>query len=171
MSPKRIDTGGAALPGRGALFLFDRALALDAVARERQRLQALLGDRLAAALAIAEPAFVDLLQRERHFFQEHPVAVAQLEEELAIVGGRGLVPQVLDGIVLGALAVQDVLAHLLHELAMLLLQLLAEVDQAVFSHFDLLAPPRSPHATARGRRASRAGYHGVLHKSIPRAAS
>jgi len=36
MSPKRIDTGGAAaLTGGRALFLLDRALALDAIARER----------------------------------------------------------------------------------------------------------------------------------------
>src|SRR5713101_1685064 len=104
MSPKRIDTDGArALPGGGALFLFDRALAPDAVPRERQRLQALLGDRLAAALTVAESALGDLLQRQRHLLQKPAVAVAQLEEKLAIVRGRGLVTQVLDGIVFGTL--------------------------------------------------------------------
>src|SRR6185503_13671762 len=135
--PKRIDTdgpGAAALPGRGTLFLFDRALALDAVARVRHRVQALVGDRLAAALAVAEPALGDLLQRERDLLQPPALAVAQLEEELAIVGGRGLVAQVLDGVIFGALPIEDVPAHLLLELAVLLLQLLPELSQTVFLH-------------------------------------
>src|SRR5690348_15446570 len=150
MSPKRIDTSGtAALPGGGALFLFDRALALDAVPRERQRLQALLGDRLAAALAVAEPALVDLLQGQHDLFQEPAVAVAQLEEELAIVGGGRLVAQVLDGVVFGTLPVEDVLAHFLDELTMLLLQLLPELDHAILLHGALLTPSR-PLNEARG---------------------
>src|SRR5512143_3289055 len=138
--PRRIDTeGGATLPRGGALFLFDRALALDAVARERQRLQALLGDRLAAALAVAEAALADLLQGQHDLLQEPPVSVAQLEEEFTIVGRRGLVAQILDGVVLGSLAVEHVPAHFLDELAVLLFQLLAVVDQAILLHRDLLA--------------------------------
>src|SRR5258708_34932960 len=92
--PRRIDTERAgALAGGGTLFLFDGALALDAVARERQRLQALLGDRLAAALAVAEAALADLLQGQHDLFQKPPVTVAQPEEELPIVGrGRPLPP-------------------------------------------------------------------------------
>ena len=117
----------------------DRALALDAVARERQRLQALLGDRLAAALAVAEAALADLLQGQHDLLQEPPVSVAQLEEEFTIVGRRGLVAQILDGVVLGSLAVEHVPAHFLDELAVLLFQLLAVVDQAILLHRDLLA--------------------------------
>src|SRR6266478_6299400 len=162
--PRRIDTERAgALAGGGALFLFDGALALDAVARERQRLQALLRDRLAAALAVAEAALADLLQGQHDLFQEPPVTVAQLEEKLAIVGRGGLVAQVLDGVVLGTLPVEHVPTHFLHELAMLLLQLLAVVDQAIFLHRALLA--------ARGFAASRAGYHGVQGKAIREASA
>src|SRR3984893_1016089 len=162
--PRRIDTGGGeTLAGRGALFLFDRALALDAVARERQRLQTLLRDRLATALAVAEAALTDLLQGQHDLFQEPPVTVAQLEEKLAIVGRGGLVAQVLDGVVLGPLPVEHVPTHFLHELAVLLLQLLAVVDQAIFLHRALLA--------ARRFAASRAGYHGVPVNAIPRASA
>src|ERR1700730_13609973 len=162
--PRRIDTGGGeTLAGRGALFLFDRALALDAVARERQRLQTLLRDRLATALAVAEAAPTDLLQGQQHLFQEPPVTVAQLEEELAIIGRGGLVTQVLDGVVLGTLPVEHVPTHFLHELAVLLLQLLAVLDQAIFLHRALLA--------ARGFAASRAGYHGVQGKAIREASA
>src|ERR1051325_6667758 len=126
--PRRIDTEGAGpLAGRGALFLFRRPLALDAVARERERLEALLGDGLAAALAVAEAALGDLLERERDLLQESAVAVAQLEQELTIVGRRSLVAQVLDGVVLGTLPVEHVPTHFFHELAVLFLPLLPVV--------------------------------------------
>src|SRR5690242_107427 len=138
--PRRIDTERAdPLAGGGALFLFRRALALDAEARERERLEALLGDRLAAALAVAEAALRDLLQGERDLLQEPAVTVAQLEVELTIVGRGSLVAQVLDGVVFGTLPVEHVPSHFFHELAVFLLQLLPEVDQAVFLHRDLLA--------------------------------
>src|SRR5260370_18451321 len=159
-----MDTERAgALAGGGALFLFDGALALDAVARERQRLQALLGDRLATALAVAEAALADLLQGQHDLLQEPPVTVAQLEEKLAIVGRGGLVAQVLDGVVLGTLPVEHVPTHFLHDLAVLLLQLLTLVDQPIFLHRALLA--------ARGFAASRAGYHGVQGKAIREASA
>src|SRR5678809_1555658 len=147
--PRRIDTEGAGpLAGRGALFLFRRALALDAEARERERFEALLGDGLAAALAVAEATLVDLLKGEGDLLQEAAVTVAQLEQELAIIGRGSLVTQVLDGVVLGTLPVEHVPTHFFHELAVLFLQLLPVVDQAVFLHRDL--PPR-------GFAASRAG--------------
>src|SRR5689334_22736726 len=81
----------ARLAGGHPLLLLDRALTLDAVARERQRFEPLLGDFLAAPLAAAERAIVDLLQRGDHIAQEPTVAVAELEEELARVGGVRLV--------------------------------------------------------------------------------
>src|SRR5262249_59432872 len=147
--------GGAGLGGRGrtgcgrsasgaALFLFDRPLALDAVAGERQGLEPLLGDGLAAALAVAEAALGDLLERGDHFLQQPPVAVAQLEEELAIVGGAGLVAEVLGRSVLRPLAVHDVLPHFLDELAVLLLELLAEVSEPFLSHHRLLRRTSPP---------------------------
>src|SRR4030095_15183623 len=54
---------GGASPGGGPLLFLDRALAVDAVAREGQRLQPLVGDRLAAPLAVAARAGVDLFAR------------------------------------------------------------------------------------------------------------
>src|SRR5262245_10744835 len=161
MSPKRTNTDGPALAGRGALFLFDGSLALDAVPRVRQRLEALVRNGLPAALAVAEATLGDLLQRQRDLFQSPAVAVAQLEEELAIVGRRGLVTQVLDGIVFGALPIEDGLADLLYELAMLLLELPAELHQAVLLHRGLLPRHDRRQNTRRGSAARRAGYHGV----------
>src|SRR5215471_3033904 len=134
----------------GALLFLHRALALDAISRERKGFQSLLGDGLTAALAIAESSLVDLLERRNHFLQQAPIPVAELEKELPIVGGRRLVSEVLDGVVLGALAVQDVLPHLVHELLILLLELLAEVGQAFLSHRRLL---RRAALQARIRRA------------------
>ena len=91
--------------GGGALLFLDQTLAVDAVAREGQRLEALVGDGLAAALAVAEGALVDLLQRGHDVAQQPPVAVAQLEEELPVVGGIRLVAEILDRVVFLILAV------------------------------------------------------------------
>src|SRR6202795_732384 len=129
----------SALPGGGALFFFDEALAVDAVACEGQRVEALVGDGLPAPLAVTEVAFVDLLQRGDDLFQDPAVAVAQLEEELAVVGRRGLVAEVLRGVVVGTLGVEHGLVHSFGELAMLLLQLLLELGQAVLPHRCLLS--------------------------------
>ena len=63
-----------------ALFFFDGPLAVDAVAGEGQRLEALVRDGLAAALAISVAALIELLQRGDDFFQESLRAVAELEE-------------------------------------------------------------------------------------------
>jgi hypothetical protein len=91
-----------ALPGGRALFFFDEALTVDAVAGEGQRFEALVGD-LPASLAVAEVASVDLLQGGDDFLQDPAVAIAQLEEELAVVGRGGLIAEVLREIVLGLL--------------------------------------------------------------------
>src|SRR6185503_2586133 len=133
--------------GGGPLFLLDRTLTLDAVAGEGQRLEPLFGDGLATALAVTEAALVDLLQRGDHFLEETPIAVTQLEQELPVVRGARLVTQVLDGIVLGPLAVHDVPPHFLDELVLLLFQLLAEVRQPILPHRRLLPPaPKSQRA-------------------------
>src|SRR3990172_7997520 len=87
------------LPGRRLLLLY-QTLAVDAVAGERQRLEPLFGDRLAAPLANPERPFLDFSEGTDHFLEESPVAVAQLEKELAVVGIIGLVPEVLDRVVL-----------------------------------------------------------------------
>ncbi len=79
-------SGAAALAGGGALFLFDRALAVDAVARERQRLEALVGDGSPQRSQSPKPPSSIFCSAEHDFLQQPAVAVAQLEEELAVVG-------------------------------------------------------------------------------------
>src|SRR5256885_197554 len=81
--------GCARLSGRHPLLLFGQPLAIDAVTRERQRLQTLVTDGLAAALAVAERAVVDPLQRGDDVTEKAILAVAQLEEEFARIGGVG----------------------------------------------------------------------------------
>src|SRR5258705_10972430 len=138
----RIGTGkgGAAeaLAGGRPLFFFDGALAVDAVARERQRFEPLLADGLAAALASAEAAVVELLKRGGDVLQLPALSVTQAEQKLPVVRARGLIAQILDRVVFGPLPVLDVLAHLVHQLAVLLLQLLPEVGQTLLPHHDLL---------------------------------
>src|SRR5215831_763674 len=134
-------------------------MALDAIARERECLEPLFRDGLSAALAVAETTLVDLLQSRHHFFQESPVAIAQLEEELAIVRRGRLIAEVLDGVVFRPLAVQHVLADFFDELAVLLFQLLAKVAQALLFHRCLLRHTVQP-ATLKG-----AGYHDARVKS------
>src|SRR2546421_319570 len=87
--------GCARLSGRHPLLLFGQPLAIDAVTRERQRLQALVADDLAAALAVAERAVVDPLQRGDDVTEKAILAVAQLEEEFARIGGVGLAGGIL----------------------------------------------------------------------------
>src|SRR5215470_4902701 len=122
----------------GPLLLLDRALTLDAVAGERQRLKPLLRDGLATALAVAEAAFIDLLQRRDNFLEEAPIAIAELEQEFPVVRRARLVAQVLDGIVLRTLTIHDVPPHLFDELVLLLFQLLSEVRQPILLHRRLL---------------------------------
>ena len=110
----------ARLAGGHPLLLLDQPLAVDAVARERQRLEAPLGNGLAAPLTAAERAVVDLLQRRDDVTQQSTVAVPQLEKELARVGGVGLVAEVLDGVVFLVLAVERGTPDLLRQLAVLL---------------------------------------------------
>src|SRR5262249_40598307 len=86
----RIETTSARvrerLSGVASLFLIDGAVALDAVAGERERFESLPRDRFTAALAIADAPLVQLLKRGPHFLQQPPIAIAQLEQELAVVG-------------------------------------------------------------------------------------
>jgi hypothetical protein len=63
--------------GGGALLFLDQTLAGDAVTSEGQRLETLVADGLAAALALAERALVDLLKRGDDVAQQSPVAVAR----------------------------------------------------------------------------------------------
>src|SRR5262249_28848732 len=125
---------GAALSRGGALFFFDGPLAIDAVAGERQRLEALVSDRLPAALAVPVAALVELLQGGDDLFPEPLGAVAELEQELPVIGRRGLVSEIFRGVVIGTLAVEHVLADFFDELPVLLLQLLAELGDAILLH-------------------------------------
>src|SRR6266480_3321524 len=120
-----------------ALLLLDDPLAVDAVPRERQRLESLLGDRLAAALARAEGAVLQFLQGGHDVAQQAPIAVAELEEELPVVRGICLVAEVLDRVVFLVLAVERRPADLVRQLTLLLEQPLPEVRQPILSHPDL----------------------------------
>src|SRR5262249_36107898 len=96
-TPERTDTAWARAPrlSRGrALFFFDGPLTIDAVAGEGQRLEALVRDRLAAALAVSVAALVELLQRGHNLLQEPLGAVAELEQEFPVIGRRGLVSEI-----------------------------------------------------------------------------
>src|SRR6266849_5296943 len=144
------DAGPAAGSARGhPLFFFREALAGDAVPGERHRVEPLLGDGLAAPLAGTKAPVVDLGQRGHDLAQQPPVAVAQLEEELARVRGVGLVAEVLDRVVLLVLAVQRALADFVDELPLLLDQALFEVRQSILPHHDL--PSRTSVSTKRIR--------------------
>src|SRR6202158_4476527 len=134
----------SALPGGGALFFFDEPLAVDAVAGEGQRFEALVGDGLPAPLAVTKVASVDLLQRGDDLFQDSTVTVAELEEELPVVGRRSLIAEILRGVVVGTLGVEHGLAHFFGELAMLLLQLFLELGQSVLPHRCLLRDTAVP---------------------------
>ena len=61
----RAGADGERSPGRRPLLLLHEALTVDAVAREGQRVETLVGDRLAAPLAGAEGAIVDLSAARR----------------------------------------------------------------------------------------------------------
>src|SRR6185436_1203239 len=126
--------------GHPLLFL-DHPLAVDAVARERQGFEPLLGDRLAASLAGTEPAVVQLLQGGDDVPQQPAVAVAQLEEEFSRVGGVRLIAEVLDGIVFLVFPVEGGSPNLFRQLPLLLDETLFEVCEPVLAHLDLLPPP------------------------------
>src|SRR5262245_40041639 len=128
---------GRASAGGGALLFLDETLASDAVAGEGQRFESLVADGLAAALAVAEGTVVDLLKRGHDVAQQAPVAVAQLEEELPVVGGVRLVAEVLDRIVFLILAVGRGASDAVGELPLLLEQLFLEARQSLFLHHDL----------------------------------
>src|SRR5213594_3171468 len=147
----RTETGnvtGTAIPGKGRaearrrgarlarghpLLFLDHPLAVDAVARERQRLEPLLGNRLVASLARPERAIVELLEGRDDVAEEPTVAVAELEEELASVRGVRLVAQVLDRVVLRILPVQSGPTDLLGQLPLLFHKALLEVSEPVLA--------------------------------------
>src|SRR3989442_248068 len=105
--------------GHPLLFL-DHPLAADEMAREGQRLEPFFGDRLAAPLARAERAVVQLLERRHDVPQQTPVAVAQLEEKLPRICGVRLVAEVLDRVVFLIFSVQGGSPDLLGQLPLLL---------------------------------------------------
>src|SRR5262245_54470598 len=153
-----FEAGGRGLRGRQSpgghpLLFLHQALTVDAVARERQRVQTPVGDRLPAPFACAEGAIVDLLQRGDDVAKQPTIAVAKLEEELAGVGRVGLVTEVLDGIVLLILPVERGLAHLVRELTLFLEEALLEVRQTLLFHRYLRA--RRLGALAKGHTLAR----------------
>src|SRR5215475_1067694 len=108
MAGERLARSGArpARPGRlargHALFFLDEPLAVDAI-----------------ALARAVRAVLDLLQGGDDLAQQPPVAVAQLEEKLARVGGVRLIAEILDRVVLLVLPVEGRAADFRHQLVLL----------------------------------------------------
>src|SRR5262245_64745969 len=81
----RADAAGSTR--RHALLFLHQPLAIDAVTRERQCIESLVGDRLAAALAGTERPVFDLLQRHHDLAQQSAISVAEFEEEFAGIGG------------------------------------------------------------------------------------
>src|SRR5256712_3622799 len=142
---------GRARLARGHPLLFlDHPLAADAMAREGQRLEPFLGNRLAAPLARAERTVVQLLERGDDVPQQPAVAVAQLEEELSRVCGVRLVAEILDRVVFLIFSVQSGSPDLLGQLPLLLDEALFEVREPILSHLDLL--PHHDGAHSRDRR-------------------
>src|SRR5216117_926442 len=134
--------------GHPLLFL-DHPLAADAVARERQGLEPLFGNRLAAPLAGTEPAVVQLLQGRDDVAQQPTVAVAQLEEEFSRVRRVRLVAEVLDGIVFLVFSVEGGSPDLFGQLSLLLDELLFEVCEPILAHLNLLPHHQGAHSRSR----------------------
>src|SRR6059036_1484055 len=130
--------------GDGALLALDVPLAFDAVAREGQRMEPLLGDLLAAALALTEASLVELPERGDDVAEEPAIPAAELELELARVGVQGLIAQVLGRVVLEVLPVEDAAPDLVFELATLVDEPGLEVRELVRPHPRLHRerPPR-----------------------------
>src|SRR6266508_350382 len=135
--------------GHPLLFL-DQPLAADAMAREGQRLEPFFGDRLAAPLARAERAVVQLLERRHDVPQQAPVAVAQLEEKFPRICGVRLVAEVLDRVVFLIFSVQSGSPDFFGQLPLLLDEEFFEVREPILSHLDLL--PHHEGAHSRDRR-------------------
>src|SRR5262249_49216976 len=131
----RADASGSTR--RHALLFLHQPLAIDAVTRERQRIESLVGDRLAAALAGAERAVLDFLQRHHDLAQQSTIAVAELEEEFARVGRIGLIAEILDRIVFLVLAIEPRAPYFLDQLMLLVEQALFETRQPIFFHQGL----------------------------------
>src|SRR5262245_49535751 len=132
-APSGRPPGEPGSAGDGLVLALEAALAVDAIACERQGLEPLLADRLSAALALPEAAFVELLECGHHLAQEPPVAVAQLELELARVGSIGLVAEVFGRVVVETFLVERAAADLGLKLAALGHQRLAQLLQPVLS--------------------------------------
>src|SRR5262249_37758455 len=129
-------TGGRSAGG-GALLALHAALALDAVPGEGQRGQPLLGDLLAAALALPEAALVELPERGEPIAEEPAVAAAQLELELPRVGAQRLVAEILGGLVFDVLAVEGAPPDLVLQLTTLVDERRPEVRDLIVSHPSL----------------------------------
>src|SRR5262249_5868488 len=140
----RADASGSTR--RHALLFLHQPLAIDTVTRERQRIESLVGDRLAAALAGTERPVLDLLQRHHDLAQQSAIAVAELEEKFARVGGVGLIAEILDRIVFLILAIVGRTAHFLNQLMLLVEQAPFETRQPIFFHQGL---PDSQRASLR----------------------
>src|SRR5437763_1204739 len=116
------------------LAFFHFFLAFDAVARPRDRVEALGVDLRPAGNALAEDAFAQAAERALHHLEELAVVVGLVEEELFVIGAGGAVGDVLRAIEVGGPAVllraRDGAAQRL----LPLLQLLAEVLQPLLFH-------------------------------------
>src|SRR4029453_4216603 len=134
--------------GHPLLFL-DPPLAADGVTRERQGLQPLFGNRLAAPLARTEPAVVQLLQGRDDVAQQPGGAVAPLEEEFSRIRSVRLVAEVLDRIVFLVFAVEGGSPDLFGQLALLLDETLFELCEPVLAHLDLLPHHQGAHSGNR----------------------
>src|ERR1700730_315831 len=95
-------------PGSGRLLrglfeyaLFQLFLALNAVARPRHRVQPLGIDFLLTGNALAERTLAHPFQSLLHLRQQLPFVVALVEEKFLGIGTRGLVGNILRGVLIG----------------------------------------------------------------------
>src|SRR5262249_26164246 len=140
-APRRAGSAGG-----GLVFALEAPLALDAVSRERQGIEALLSDRLAAPLPPPEAPLRALPGPRHHPPQEPPVPVAELELELSGVRRIGLVAEILGRVLVEALLVDRTATHFGLELTALgherLTQLLQPLLGQLGCHRHRPPPPR-----------------------------
>ena len=108
---------------------------------------------------LAEGAVVDLLQRGDDVAQQTAVAVAQLEEELPVVGGVRLVAEILDRVVFLILAVGRGATDPVGKLPLLVEQLFLKLASRSFSSRPPWRCDVTDHASMRSTRVQDAITH------------
>src|SRR6185437_9931171 len=119
--------------------LFHLFLAVNTQARPRHRIQPLEVQFLPARRAFPKTAFANPRKRVDHQLQLGAVGVALVEQKLLGIGVGGLVGDVLGGFFVGTAPVLLVARHRLHQLLLLVQQLLLELFELFALHRWLLS--------------------------------